>query len=282
MPLNGGGTASRVPGTTAVPNQTIKSADYNAELDDVYNILNTARPIAYGGTGATNAPDAVINLGLENVLQGRLLNVQRFTSSGTYTPTTGTRFIIATLVGGGGAGGGGATTGGGQSSVGSGGSSGQVLKSRFDTGFSGATVTIGSGGTPNSGLAGGAGGSTSLGALATAVGGVGGATAGPTGGVAVSSPTNPSAINSGNILAIPGNPGGSGIIISAGSVQLSGAGAPGPLGGGGGSPSGSSSGGAGAANSGAGGAGGGRAASSGTSVSGGAGGSGIVIIEEYA
>lgn len=52
MPLNGGGTASRVPGTSAAPNQTIKSADYNAEMDDVYNILNTARPIAYGGTGS--------------------------------------------------------------------------------------------------------------------------------------------------------------------------------------------------------------------------------------
>lgn len=71
MPLNGGGTASRVPGTTAVPNQTIKSADYNAEVDDIYNILNTARPIAYGGTGATSAADARTNLGIpESVSTG--------------------------------------------------------------------------------------------------------------------------------------------------------------------------------------------------------------------
>lgn len=55
MPLNGGGTASRVPGTTAVPNTTIKSADYNAEMDDLYNILNTVRPVAYGGTGEDTA-----------------------------------------------------------------------------------------------------------------------------------------------------------------------------------------------------------------------------------
>lgn len=64
MPLNGGGTASRVPGTTAVPNTTISSSNYNSELDDVYNILNTARPIAYGGTGATTADGAATSLGV--------------------------------------------------------------------------------------------------------------------------------------------------------------------------------------------------------------------------
>lgn len=42
MPLNGGGTASRVPGTSAAPNTTIKSADYEASMDDIYQILNTA------------------------------------------------------------------------------------------------------------------------------------------------------------------------------------------------------------------------------------------------
>lgn len=63
MPMNGGGTSSRVPGAAAAPNTTIKSADYNAEMDDVYNILNTARPVAYGGTGATDAAGARANLG---------------------------------------------------------------------------------------------------------------------------------------------------------------------------------------------------------------------------
>lgn len=71
MPMNGGGTSSRVPGAAASPNATIKSADYNAEMDDVYNILNTARPIAYGGTGATDAAGARTNLGIpESVSTG--------------------------------------------------------------------------------------------------------------------------------------------------------------------------------------------------------------------
>ncbi len=36
---------------------------------------------------------------------GRLVNIQNFTSSGTYTPTAGTKFIIVKVIGGGGGGG---------------------------------------------------------------------------------------------------------------------------------------------------------------------------------
>ncbi len=48
---------------------------------------------------------ALENLGLGDG-SGRLIQCQVFKSSGTYTPTKGTRFIIVEIVGGGGAGGG--------------------------------------------------------------------------------------------------------------------------------------------------------------------------------
>jgi len=64
MPLNGGGTAGKPAGTTAVPNTTIASTPYNSVIDDIYNIFNTPRPVVYGGTGAADAAGARTNLGL--------------------------------------------------------------------------------------------------------------------------------------------------------------------------------------------------------------------------
>lgn len=46
-----------------VPNTTIRSQDANALFNDLYQDGNTPRPIAYGGTGANNAQDALSNLG---------------------------------------------------------------------------------------------------------------------------------------------------------------------------------------------------------------------------
>lgn len=46
-----------------VPNTTIRSQDANALFNDLYQDGNTPRPIAYGGTGANNAADAITNLG---------------------------------------------------------------------------------------------------------------------------------------------------------------------------------------------------------------------------
>lgn len=46
MPIDGSGIASKPAGTTASPNTTIASADYNATVDDIYNIFNTADALA--------------------------------------------------------------------------------------------------------------------------------------------------------------------------------------------------------------------------------------------
>ncbi len=64
MPLNGSGVASKPSGTTAVAGATIESAKFNSVIDDIYSSFNTARPIAYGGTGASNPSDARTALGL--------------------------------------------------------------------------------------------------------------------------------------------------------------------------------------------------------------------------
>ena len=97
------------------------------------------------------------------------INVQRITSTGTYTPTSGMKYAIVEVQGGGG--GGGATGGGG--GVGSGGGAGgyaRVLLTSAQAGVS-QTITINSGGG-----SGAAGGTVSFGALISCTGGSAGNT----------------------------------------------------------------------------------------------------------
>lgn len=109
------------------------------------------------------------------------LNVQTFTSSGTYTPTAGMVFCEIECIGGGGGGGGSEATGLLEMSGGAGGSSGSYSKGLFtaaDIGVS-KTVTIGaagSGGIGSSLTDGTDGGTTSVGVLITALGGKGATT----------------------------------------------------------------------------------------------------------
>lgn len=142
-------------------------------------------------------------------ISGRLLNVQTFTSSGTYTPTAGTKFVVVEAIGGGGAGGGAPATAASTVSVGGGGTAGSYGKSIYLSGFSGVTVTIGSGGSPASGTGGGAGGSTSFGSLLVCSGGGGGLSQGPSspGFGPLGSPAG-GAVTGANIFWSPGEPGG--------------------------------------------------------------------------
>jgi hypothetical protein len=63
MPRNGANVYSLPSGTLAVSHTTIESVPYNAFLADLVTDLNTARAVAVGGTGATTAGQALINLG---------------------------------------------------------------------------------------------------------------------------------------------------------------------------------------------------------------------------
>ncbi len=115
---------------------------------------------------------ALENLGLGDG-SGRLIQCQLFKSSGTYTPTKGTKFIIVEIVGGGGAGGGCQVGYPNNAACGGGGMSGEYVKARVDNPTV-TTVTIGYGGTGASASVGAPGGATSFGNTIIAKGGLGG------------------------------------------------------------------------------------------------------------
>lgn len=129
---------------------------------------------------------------------GRLLGVQVFTSSGTYTPTPGTKSIVVECLGAGGGGGGANPAGAGQVSAGGHGGGGAYAKGRFTAGFEGLAVTIGNGGAL--GGVGGLGGTTSLGSLISASGGAGGGA-----GVPFTPPGSSGAAGGGGVNITGGN-----------------------------------------------------------------------------
>ncbi|MAL01003.1 MAG: hypothetical protein CL536_02465 [Alcaligenaceae bacterium] len=106
---------------------------------------------------------------------GRLLNVQYFTSSGSYTPTAGTKRVLVEVVGGGGGGGAGNI----DNSFGGGGAGGGYARKMIDVSTLTVpeTVTIGAGGAAGTSGGGSTGGTTSFGGHVSANGGAAGASA---------------------------------------------------------------------------------------------------------
>ena len=139
--------------------------------------------VSYGQGSITAANIAVAPgaplldpLGLGRGVQpGRLLNVQRFPTAGSYTysPTPGTNTVVAEVQAGGGAGGGCPATAAGQVAASGGGAGGGWARKRITAGFAGQTVTVGGGGAAAAGAAGGNGGASSFGAFVSASGGDG-------------------------------------------------------------------------------------------------------------
>ncbi|WP_346827309.1 hypothetical protein [Serratia inhibens] len=155
---------------------------------------NTTNPDS-GGSGWINA------------LGGRLINTQTFYSSGTYTPTPGTKSIIVEMVGGGGGSDAAPATGSTQVSIVSGGGAGAYAKGRFFSGFAGASVVVGGGGTAGTTASptSSGGGTSSFGSLISAPGGSRGPSAGP---------ANPPFLPQGNLSS--SGPSGANIIGSPG------------------------------------------------------------------
>lgn len=91
MPRSGAGVYSLPAGSTAVPNTTISSADYNATLADLASDANTPRPVVAGGTGANTASAARTNLGLGTIATLNAVNfVPQDSATGAATVPVGT------------------------------------------------------------------------------------------------------------------------------------------------------------------------------------------------
>jgi hypothetical protein len=124
----------------------------------------------------TNTTQVATTAFVQGINAGRLLNVQVFTSSGTYTPTSGTNKVIVEVQAPGGGGGGVAASSTGQNAIAQAGSGGSYAEIYWASPAS-TTVTIGAVGSAGAaGInAGGTGGATSVGSVVSCPGGVGGA-----------------------------------------------------------------------------------------------------------
>ena len=216
---------------------------------------------------------ALENLGLGDTsgYVGRWVNTRVFTSSGTYTPTPGTKRIRVTITGGGGGGGGCKATSNNETFFGAGGGAGGTIISIMTPTQNSYPVTIGAGGAGGVSATYGINGGNSLFASLIAPGGAGGGKS----GVTNTNGGNGGVPSTGNINII-GGCGGDG---QSGNIGVSGEGGTSYWGGGGRAGAG---GGVSGKAYGSGGGGAYDAGYSGTSMTGGKGASGICIIEEFA
>ncbi|EGZ4374619.1 carbohydrate kinase [Salmonella enterica subsp. enterica serovar Lexington] len=229
--------------------------------------------IKNGGTAEITKALSNLGLGDSGGYVGRLIGIQRFTSSGSYIPTPGCRKIRVTMTGGGGGGGGCQASSNRETFFGAGGGAGATVVSLFTlTGAANYRVTIGAGGTGGTAAVSGSdGGTTGFSTILSAPGGQGGGksgtldTYGGAGGVATTGD-----------IRLTGGYGGDG---QSGFIAVNGAGGASYFGGGGRAGVGSGTNGA------APGSGGGGAYDStysGSAMRGGSGAPGIMIIEELA
>ncbi|EFI5719896.1 phage tail protein [Escherichia coli] len=212
-----------------------------------------------------------LGLGATNGYVGRLVNTRVFTSSGTYTPTPGTKRIRVTITGGGGGGGGCKAISNNETFFGAGGGAGGTIISIMTPTQNSYPVTIGAGGAGGVSATYGINGGNSLFASLIAPGGAGGGKS----GVTNTNGGNGGVPSTGDINII-GGCGGDG---QSGNIGVSGEGGTSYWGGGGRAGAG---GGVSGKAYGSGGGGAYDAGYSGTSMTGGKGASGICIIEEFA
>lgn len=160
-----------LPGVNAAGNQNTSGNAATATK------LQTARTInGKPFDGTANITLAAKDLGLADSsgYVGRLLNMRVFTSSGTYTPTQGTKRIRVTITGGGGGGGGCQAFSNSETFFGAGGGAGGTVISVITVAATSYSVVIGSGGTGGSGATiGNRGGDSKFASLLTAPGGQG-------------------------------------------------------------------------------------------------------------
>jgi hypothetical protein len=160
--------------------QNLADAIQNTIAKDGQNTPTANLPM--GGYRHTGAADGVAGGDYATMRQntGRLIAIQTFATSGTYTPTAGATAARFRWCGGGGGGGGVNATNGTQAAAANGGNGGAYCEALVLSGLTSQTITIGAGGS--GGAAGfnfgSSGGNTVIGTIGTAIGGAGGAAGG--------------------------------------------------------------------------------------------------------
>ncbi|HHI2013557.1 TPA: phage tail protein [Escherichia coli] len=259
---------------TTATTTSVSGALTNAEFIYVFNVSgSTSYSPGWRRAYNTKNKPTTTDLGLsdESGYVGRLISTRVFTSSGTYTPTPGTKRIRVTITGGGGGGGGCKATSNNETFFGAGGGAGGTVITLLTPTQNSYPVTIGAGGaggvSATNGLKGG---DSSFGSV-IAPGGEGGGKV----GVTNTNGGNGGVPNIGDIR-ITGGDGGDG---QSGNIGVSGEGGASYWGGGGRAGAG---GGVRGRAFGSGGGGAYDAGYRGTSMTGGKGAAGICIIEEFA
>ncbi|EFH3754805.1 hypothetical protein F9332_11010 [Escherichia coli] len=256
---------------TTATTTNVSGALTNAEF--IYVSNNSSYSPGWRRAYNTKNKPTTADLGLSDAsgYVGRLVNTRIFTSSGTYTPTPGTKRIRVTITGGGGGGGGCQATSNNETFFGAGGGAGGTVIVTLTLTKDSYPVTIGAGGGGGVGATNGLkGGDSSFGTV-IAPGGEGGGKV----GVTNTNGGNGGVPSTGGINIIGGN-GGDG---QSGNIGVSGEGGTSYWGGGGRAGAG---GGVSGKAYGSGGGGAYDAGYSGTSMTGGKGAAGICIIEEFA
>ena len=239
-----------------------------------------ANTIKMNNTGSAAFPTDVTVTAFNSSALKAIITVKRqiFTSTGTYTPSTGMVYAELWCIGGGGGGGGVSTSSGSAGGGGAAGSESKLIASAATIGASQA-VTIGGSGTAgsNSGGTGGTGGTSSVGSLVTCLGGLGGQ-----GGNNASAAGGAGQNASGGDFNGTGAAGGGATNGNTALQSFSGAGGSSSIGGGAAGLTGAaaSNGNNGVTNTGGGG-GGAVEAAAGVGKTGGAGGTGFVAVTEY-
>ena len=248
-------------------------------VGSVASVGTSGQVLTSNGTGSNPTFQTVGTSGISSVV------TQVFTSSGTYTPTSGMSYCTIECVGGGGGGGGSSTCSSTRVSVGAGGDSGVYARKVASSATVGAsqTVTIGAGGTAGAvgGGQGGQGGTTSVGAICSADGGGGGFGTSATLNFVIAGGSAVSVAGGVGDLVVPNVCGGMGLGSVAGNRVAGGQGGASYFSGSNPNLVGSLSGAGNAALSYGGGGGGANTSTSGPQQPGAVGASGIVVITEF-
>lgn len=181
---------------TGVSPTILDAGWFNSVQSELVSIIDAA------GIKLDPANNAQVLNAIGKLMTGRLIAIRRFTVSGTYIPTAGTKKALVKMVGAGASGGSSiAATSSSYSGAGGGGGGGAFLHFQIDidaASFSSAVITIGKGGNAVTGAQGLAGGATYFGTDIYASGG---------GGGAIASRPSDTYYNSNCYLVIPGEGG---------------------------------------------------------------------------